>query len=125
MAAEYKSDLVTNKDHVRALLGDVPPNGAEGTVTDPILQDETINAKLTSAGWAEGLAQLADMSISIIGKEPSKYSESLGIMVDFRDRIPSLRRISAGARGGQIPEPGELIVTVSNKTGTLVNKPTW
>ena len=125
MAAEFDIDLSTNKDNIRALLGDIPPNGADGTVTDPILQDETINAKLTSAGWAEGLAQLADMSISIIGKEPTKYSESLGIMVDFRDRIPSLRRVSASARSGEIPEPGELIVTVSNKTTILVNKPKW
>lgn len=125
MAAQFDASLATLKDNARALLGDIPNNGETGIVSDPILQDETIEAKLASAGWEQGLAELADMCIGIISREPTKYSESLGILVDFKDRIPSLKRLSNNAREGNIPEPGTTPVSISNKSKGVDNVPTW
>ena len=53
MSFSFDSTLPHPRDHARLALGDVRSD-------DPLLDDETIDAKLVSFGYAEALAQLAE-----------------------------------------------------------------
>jgi len=107
MSATYDQTLSTLKDHVRLALGDVPSNQVSGAVDDPLLQDETIAAKLDAFGYCEALAQLAEGLITLIGQRPSSYDETGGLSLGWSERINSWRNIVEAARSGRMRPPTE------------------
>lgn len=99
MAFTYNTSLVNLSDHVRAALGDTDS-------TTPILQDETINAKL-AIGYLEGLAQCAEACLAQFATSPTDYKQgSGGEEVQWRDRRATWEAIRDAARAGKIVVPG-------------------
>ena len=91
MTATYSTALTTTRDHIRLALGD--------TDTDaPLLQDETIDAKLSAFGYAEALAQLAESLAVLHARKPTKASASKPGSSSRRTRGPGRSLTRAGRR---------------------------
>jgi hypothetical protein len=69
------------------LLGDVPENGSSGTISTPLLQDETIEAMLDTHPYNEAVRQLAMGLMSRYAGEPDKYEEGNGLRLEWRGRL--------------------------------------
>jgi hypothetical protein len=106
MSATYDPSLPSPKDHIRQLLGDTD-------TTTPILQDETIIAKLQAFGWGEALAQLAEGLISQYAQEPDTLEESGGMKQQWTARLSSWQALVVRARAGEIGEPNVITPTHS------------
>ena len=98
MAATFDPTLATLKDHIRLALGDT-------NVNTPLLDDQTINAKLAAFSYCEALAQCAEALISQFGQRPSEYGESGGVRITWGERISAWRKIVEDARSGRINPP--------------------
>jgi hypothetical protein len=91
--------LVNLSDHVRLALSD-------NDAANPILQDETINAKLTALGYCEGLAQCAEAVRIWLGNNPDAYDEgSGGLKQEWKARDKTYSDLIRAARTGQIAPP--------------------
>lgn len=93
MAATFDATLSTAKDRARMLLGDVPDNGASGTVSSPMLQDETIEAMLEAHPYNEAVRQLAMGLLSRFSGEPDKYEEGNGLRLEWKSRLEGWKAI--------------------------------
>ena len=93
MAATFNSGLLTATDRVRLLLGDVPEGGVTGTVTSPLLQDDTIAAMLVKYPYNEACRQLAISLMSQYAAEPDKYEEGNGKRLEWRNRLDGWKAI--------------------------------
>lgn len=99
----YNPLLSSTLDHARFHLGDTNENA-------PLLDDNTITSQLNTYGWSQGLANLASGLLSRYGREPVKYDEGGGIIVDLTGRLEEWRRLYTNAINGRIPDP----TTVNN-----------
>lgn len=75
------------------LLGDVPDNGASGTVSSPVLQDETIEAMLDTHPYNEAVRQLAMGLLSRFSGEPDKYEEGNGLRLEWKSRLEGWKAV--------------------------------
>ncbi|MEN6583051.1 MAG: hypothetical protein ABFD54_11425 [Armatimonadota bacterium] len=98
MTATYDPTLPTLRDHIRLALGDTD-------TTNPLVQDETINAKLTTCGYCEALAQLAEALASEFAQRPDSYAESGGLTVKWGERVQAWQDLADSARSGKITPP--------------------
>lgn len=103
MAATFASALTTAKDRVRLLLGDVPEGGVSGTVTSPLLQDDTIEAMLATHPYNEACRQLAISLMSQYAAEPDKYEEGNGKRLEWRNRLEGWKAIIRELKNTQRP----------------------
>ena len=98
MTATYDPSLPTNRDHLRQLLGDTD-------TASPLLQDETIDAKLQAFGFTEALAQLADGLASELSQRPDSFKEDGGVEYSWQHRVVQWRELATKARSGLIMPP--------------------
>lgn len=96
--ATYDPALPTTKDSIRLALGDTD-------MTEPLLLDATILAKLGLFPYNEALAQLAEALIAEFGQKPDEYSEDRGIRLKWTQRMNAWQRVIDAARSGQIMAP--------------------
>lgn len=96
--ATYDPALPTLKDSIRLALGDTD-------MTEPLLLDATILAKLGLFPYNEALAQLAEALIAEFGQKPDEYSEDRGIRLKWTQRMNAWQRVIDAARSGQIMAP--------------------
>jgi hypothetical protein len=106
MSATFDPTLPTQRDHIRLAIGDKHNNGTAGDITNPLLQDEIIDAKLAMFGYPESLAQLCESLIAEYGQRPDEYSESGGVRIKWGARIAAWQKIADNARAGKIKTPG-------------------
>lgn len=98
MTATFDASLGSLTDHIRLALGD--------TDTDaPLLQDETIAAKLAALPYCEALAQLADGLATEFAQRPDQYEESGGVQITWSERVTAWQKLAADARAGKIVPP--------------------
>lgn len=113
MAATFDPTLSQKRDHVRLHLGDTD-------VANALLQDETIDGKLSEFGYVEALAQLAESLIAQYGQYPSEQSISGGTTNVWADRVKAWKLIVDNARSGKIARPGQSAATrTKNKIGQI------
>lgn len=99
MAFSFDVSLSRLLDHVRLGLGDVDASG-------PLLDDETILAKVGLFGYVEGLAQLADALAVRVAQEPTAFGEgSAGLSVKWDERIAAWRQLARDCRAGLVASP--------------------
>lgn len=98
MANTYSTALTNTSDHIRFALADTD-------VTNAILSDEEINAKISAYGFSEALAQCADAIATKLAQEPDSYSEDGGISISYKSRIDAMNKIAEKARAGFYKEP--------------------
>ena len=126
MSAIFDPSLPTQKDHIRLALGDKHSLSTSSDVTEPLLQDETIQAKIDSFGYSEALAQLADGLASEYAQVPDRFAETGGVSFSWSERVKNWRELAKLARSGNMVPPG---VTATSKkiyrpgpaSGTLTN----
>lgn len=90
MSFTYDLNLPTEKDHIRYALGDIDPE-------NPLLQDETILAKLQAFGYGEALAQLAEGLASQFAQEPDSFTSD-GMRISWTERVANWRALAKSAR---------------------------
>ncbi len=99
MSFTYDPSLRAWRDHARLALGDLDSS-------EPLLSDETIDAKLATFGFLEGLAQLADSLVALFAQEPDHYSEgSAGLAAQWSGRADAWRQVAADCRSGRVAVP--------------------
>ena len=99
MSFTYHASLPTRKDHARLALNDLDSANA-------FFDDETIEAKLASFGYLEGVAQLADSLAVRAAQDPDKYAEgSAGLTSEWSERVSAWRRLADDLRGGRVAVP--------------------
>lgn len=106
MAATYDPTEPTLKDEARSLLGDAHSGTSEGAVSDPLYQDETIEARIAKYGFNEGVARLADGLCTKYGQYPDEHAEDGGVKVKWSERVRSWRELAKTLRqdaAGQNP----------------------
>jgi hypothetical protein len=106
MSATFDPTLPTQRDHIRLALGDKHANPTAGAITDPLLQDATIDALLDSLGYVQALAQLADSLATEYAQRPDEYREAGGQGFKWSERVKSWREVASMARAGKIRVPG-------------------
>jgi hypothetical protein len=104
--AIFDPSLPTLKDHVRLALGDKHDQPTIGVVSDALLQDAVIEAKITAVGYVQALAELAEALASQYAQMPDQYSESGGLTLRWGERVSAWHALAAAARGGKIAIPG-------------------
>ena len=90
--------LSTYRDLVRLLTQDTDP-------ATMLLADETINALVTTLGFAPALAQICDTLIARYANEPDYLQEHLGIEVRWSKRIDAWEELASRARAGMLRDP--------------------
>lgn len=99
MSFSFDPTLASWRDHARLALGDVES-------ATPLLENETIDAKLTSFGFLEGLAQLADGLAMRAAQDPSRYAEgAAGLAVEWTQKVGAWRQLAADCRAGRVAMP--------------------
>ena len=116
MSATFDPTLPTQRDHIRLALGDKHADASAGDITEPLLQDETIDAKLAAWGYSEALAQLADALATEYAQRPDSYQEYQGLTMRWSERVSAWRELAKLARSGKIGVPGQTAM----KTGIAI-----
>ncbi len=120
--ATFDPTLPTQKDHIRVALGDRHNDDAAGAVTDPLLTDAVINAKIDALGYLDALADLAEGLAAEKAQEPDEFQESSGgLKMKWSERVKYWLNLADRCRKGQIKVPG---VTRSTQYGIAVRQTT-
>jgi hypothetical protein len=99
MPFSFDPTLPTLRDHARLALSDLD-------AAAPLLDDGTMDAKLSQLGYLEGLAQLADALAVRAAQDPNKYAEgAAGLSAEWSQRVESWRRLAEDCRSGAIQIP--------------------
>lgn len=106
-SATFDPALGTPLDHIRLALGDHHSDSVAGPVTDPLLLDAVIQAKVDALGYVEALAQLAESLAARFAQQPDEYSESGGLRFKWSERVTQWLELARRARSGQISIPGQ------------------
>lgn len=112
MSATFDPALTSGRDHIRRRVFDceLADPGVAGAVVDPILQDETIDALISSVGFNEALAQCAESCAAYFSREPDRFVQrgSGGAQVTWEDRVKTLLEIARRARA-EAKSPGQRV----------------
>ncbi len=93
MSATFDASLPTARDRVRFLLGDVPEGASSGTISDALIQDETIDAMLAQASYTETCRQMAISLLSRYSSEPDRYEEGNGLKLHWQNRLDGWKAV--------------------------------
>ena len=94
----FDPGLSSYRDWVRLLTQDMDAKS-------PLLADETIEALLSTLGYALAVAQVCDILIGRYGNEPDYLQEHLGIEVRWSVRIAVWQELALKARSGLLVDP--------------------
>lgn len=125
MAATFDPLLPTLRDHLRLLIGDaITESGAAGNVVNPLLQDETIDAYLSTNSYGRAVYLCVQGLLSLTGQKVTSYSESGGISVNWGSRVAVWTDLRDQALKGQIRSPltgssGPQIAPMRFRTGMM------
>lgn len=97
MSATFDTALSTAKDRARLRLGLID------VATDPVLQDDTIEAAIDLYGEKEGTAILAQSVASVFYQRAETYDEA-DVKKVWRDRAKGMMDIAKAVRNGPNPE---------------------
>lgn len=112
MSFSYNENLPRLLDHIRLALNQravTDASAVAGTVSPDFApayySDEEINAKVSSVGYLEGLAQLADgLKTQYIGQAQKTTDDD--VSYDFGERVKHFADLADAARSGRIRAPG-------------------
>jgi hypothetical protein len=68
--------------------------------TNPLVDDDEINALITVYGYAEGVAQVADGLVSKFAQEPDEYEDEGGVKVKWGQKIKVWQDLARRLRDG-------------------------
>ncbi|MBI1756193.1 MAG: hypothetical protein HYR64_03700 [Fimbriimonas ginsengisoli] len=113
MSFSFDPSLHAPRDHARLALGDTD-------AASPLLDDETLDAKLSSSGYLEAVAQLAEALATRFAQEPDRYSEGqAGLSAQWTQRIAAWRKLAEDCRSGRIAPPGGAASRPPARVGSL------
>ncbi len=116
--ATFDPALPTQRDHIRLALGDRHNNDAAGAVTDPLLTDAIIDAKIAALGYLDALADLAEGLAAEKAQEPDEFQESSGgLKFKWSERVKYWLNLADRCRKGLVKVPG---VTRTTNYGVAV-----
>lgn len=116
----FTDDLTVPLNAARFLLGENDANTA-------ILTDAAIESGLSTFGWQQGMAVLAQNLIVHIGQDVIRSAEQGGATYEWaRDRLDGLKAVKTQADRGILPDPDLGQVTRAQPgTVTVTNAPQW
>lgn len=108
-SATFDPALGTPLDHIRLALGDHHNDSVSGPVTDPLLIDAVIQAKIDGLGYVEALAQLAESLAARYANLPDEYQQggTNGLRYSWGERVAQWLKLAERARAGKIKIPGQ------------------
>jgi hypothetical protein len=121
MSWSYDPLLATAKDRVRHSIGDTD-------ATNPLRQDETIAAAISSDGEAMATAILAEGLAAQYAQEPDSFG-SVGLSVSWRERVKTwlalAERSRAIASATEATTIGVSVMTRDDLTTSEYVRPEW
>lgn len=104
MANSYDKATLSSDPVMRAryMLGDTGRLKDDAGATVWLLDQEEIDALITTFGFSEGVAQLADGLAVRFAQEPDKYADEGGVEIEWSSRINAWQSLANRLRTGEI-----------------------